>query len=141
MSEFVYLNYTSLRDDMYKHIDNPNGIIEQVGAMETSLHVSFDIGVLFPSVDALKLNCTTFAIKTMADKDVNWEDVSARHIDESKRIKHGSKHRLNEATQCCAKYDTIIDNLKSKNEDSHSRKPSKDEESEEKTELKTKKKK
>lgn len=53
---------------------------------------SLAIGILFTSIKVLELNEATAEIKMVADKGVNWEDVSERLIDEAKNLKHGSQN-------------------------------------------------
>ena len=101
MSELVSLKYTSLRDDVGKHIDKLAGIIEQLRSMGTNFDDSLAIGILVASIEVPELGPATAAIKTLADKDVKWEDVCARLIDESKTMKSGSRHRSNLATNRC----------------------------------------
>lgn len=155
MSQLVSVRYSSLRDDMDKHVDKLDDIIEQLLAMGTLIDEWLAICIPVPSIEVLELNPATASIQTLAVNYVNREDVSARLTDEAKNLKHGSRNLSSAATQCCAICGKTNDNtdkcflnplnpnnklaLKSKTEYSNSRNISQDEESEEETESKTKK--
>lgn len=84
MSELVSLSYTSLRDDMDKNIDKLDGTIKQLRAMGTLFEESLAIRIIVASINVPVLSPATVASKTLADKDFNWKDISARLIDEAK---------------------------------------------------------
>lgn len=102
MSELVSIKYTSLGDDIDKHIDKVEGLIEKLRAMGTVFDDSLAIGILVASIDLPEMAPATAAIKTLADKDVNWESISSRLIDEAKNLKSGTRTRSHAASQCCA---------------------------------------
>lgn len=71
MCKLVSLMCTSLGDDMDKHIDKLDGIVEQIRTMGTSFDQSLAIGILVASIDVPERNPSTTVIKTLTDKDVN----------------------------------------------------------------------
>ena len=103
MSELVSLRYTSIKDDMDKHIDKMAGLIEQLRAMGSIFDDALAIGILVASIDVSELLPATAAIKTLSDKEVKWEDVSSRLIDEAKNLKSGfTNNRSYAANTNCA---------------------------------------
>lgn len=57
--------------------------------METSVDETLAIGILVAWILVPEMNPATSAIKTLEDKDVNWEDVRAMLIDKAKNRKMG----------------------------------------------------
>lgn len=78
MSELVFIKYCSLREDMYKHIDRMNRMVEKLGSMETKLDDYLAIEVLFASIKVDQLQPVTAAIKKFSDTDINWKNVKSR---------------------------------------------------------------
>ena len=103
MSELVSMRYTSIRDDMARHVDRMAALIEQLRSMKTTLDDSLAIGILVASIDVPSLLPITAAIKTLAESDINWEDVTSRLIEESKTLtsSSGPVDRANAAMSSC----------------------------------------
>lgn len=99
--ELVTIRYTTLRDDIGKHIDKVAGIIEQLQNMGSKFDNALSIGLLVASIDVHELQPAVAAIKTLSEKDVNWETVSARLIEEVTNLKSGNRNRANAVTQGC----------------------------------------
>lgn len=61
------------------------------------------VGILMVSEHVDTLMPVTVSVKTLADKDLNWEDVSARLIEEAKSLKsgHGLPGRAATAKNTC----------------------------------------
>lgn len=70
---------------MARHVDKMDGIAEQLKAIGTILKESLDIGIFLASVDVIGLQPATAAIKTVAEAEMTWEDVTSRLI---KEVKH-----------------------------------------------------
>lgn len=103
MSELVSIRYNSIREDMDKHIDKLAGIIEQLRSMGSTFDDALAIGILVASITVSELMPATAAIKTLADKDIKWEEVSSRLIEEVKNIKSSNRTpRANSANSTCA---------------------------------------
>lgn len=101
MAELVSLKYGNLRDDISKHIDRMAGLLEQLRSMNTVLDDALAIGILVASIEVSELSAVTAAIKTLAEKDLVWEDVSSRLIEECKSIKTSHKDRASAASSVC----------------------------------------
>lgn len=86
---------------MDKHIDHIAGIIEQLRGMGSLFGDSTAIGILAASIDVPEFTPVTAVMKTLTDKDVNREDISARLIDETRRLKSGRRSRCHAATLSC----------------------------------------
>lgn len=87
MTEFVSIKFTSLRGDMDKLMHKLDGFIKELHVMETWFGESLAIDILVASIEVPKQNPTLVTIKLLADKDVNSEDASAKHIDKEKTLK------------------------------------------------------
>lgn len=81
MGELVSMRYTSIRDDMSKHVDSLAGLVEQLANIGAPLDSTLAVRILVASVHVDTLMPVTGYIKTPADKDLNWKDVSARLIE------------------------------------------------------------
>lgn len=68
-------------------IDKMDGFIEHLCTMGTIFDEFIPIGILATSVDVPELKAISDAIESLVDKNVNWEDVSARLFDETKNLK------------------------------------------------------
>ena len=103
MSELVSIRYNSLREDIDKHIDKLAGIIEQLRSMGSTFDDALAIGILVASISVPELMPATAAIKTLADRDIKWEDISSRLIEEVKNLKSSNRTpRANLANSSCA---------------------------------------
>ena len=83
MSELVSIRYTSLRDSIEKHIDRMAGLIETLRSMGSTFDDALAIGILVASIDVQELLPVVAAIKTLSDRDMKWESVTSRLIEES----------------------------------------------------------
>lgn len=103
MAELVCVKFTNAREDISKHVDRLAGLLEQLRSMNTPLPDSLAIGILVASIEVSELTPVTAAIKTLADKDLNWEEVSSRLIEECKALRTSSgKDRAAAASCVCA---------------------------------------
>lgn len=77
--------------------------------MDTALSNALAIGILVESVEVLELPLVTAAIKitaaskTLAEKELNWVDVSAQPIKQAKALK-STMGRATSASLVCAQY-------------------------------------
>lgn len=102
MSELLSIQYTSLRDEIEKHIDRMAGVMEQLRGMGTTFDDALAIGSLVASIEVQELMPTVAAIKTLSDKDIRWKAVSSRLIEEVKNLKSsGRSNRAHSANVCC----------------------------------------
>ena len=103
MSELVSVRYSSLKEDMSKHIDSVAALLEQPRNMGTVLSDDFAIGILVASIDVHDLRPATAAIKTLAEHEINWEDVTTRLIEEVRELKNdnGRSNRALAANPGC----------------------------------------
>lgn len=90
MVELVSVRYTSVRDDMSKHIDRLAGLVEQLNNMGSQLPEDLTVGILVASIEVTALMPVTASIKTLSDENLKWEDVSSRLIEEVKSLSKGS---------------------------------------------------
>lgn len=86
ISELVPVRYTSLGENMAKHIDQMAGIIDQLRSMGTKFEDPLAIGILVASIEEQQLKPATAAIKTLAESDLNRGEVSGRLIEEVKTL-------------------------------------------------------
>ena len=98
MTELMGLRYESIRKDLGAHVDRMDGIFEKLDDMQTSIPGELRIAILIASIDASELIPMTAALKTLSDDEANWEDVSARLIDEQKTLKSKMKENHERAT-------------------------------------------
>lgn len=99
MSELVSTKYTSLREDMAKLVDRMTALVEQLRSMGTVFDESLAIDILVVSIDVFDLQLVTAAMKTLADADITWEEVSNRLIEEAK---HRSSYSASSARDSAA---------------------------------------
>lgn len=103
MSELVSVRYSTLRDDIDKHIDKMAGLIEQLRSMGSTFDEALAIGILVASITVPDLLPATAAIKTLTEKDATWELVSGRLIEEVKNLKSNNRNQQsNAANSSCA---------------------------------------
>ena len=76
------IRYTNPRNDITKHIDRMAAIVEQLEAMQASMHESLAVGILIASIEVHGMRAVVAAIKTLADVDVKWDTVVERLIEE-----------------------------------------------------------
>lgn len=100
-SELVSIKYTSVKDDMSKHVDRLAGLIAQLRRMGTNFDETLAIGILVASVEAQPLLSVTAAIKTISEKDLKWEDVASRLMDEVRSARRSSD-RASAANLTCS---------------------------------------
>ena len=103
MSELVSMRYTSLKEDLSGHIDRMAGLLEQLSSMGTSVADSLAIGILVASVEVPQLQPVTAAIKTLAENNINWEDVTNHLFEEQKLLSSDDfiRSRVNAANAAC----------------------------------------
>ena len=87
MVDLVSIRYTNPRTDITKHIDRMGSIVEQLQAMQASMDESLKVGILIASIEVPEMRAVVAAIKTLADKDVMWDVVSERLIEEWRGLK------------------------------------------------------
>lgn len=87
ISELVSIRYTSLLEDLSKHIDRLAGLVEQLRGMFTVLYDSLAIGILVVSIEVSQLFPATAAINTLGDADLNCKDVSSGLIKEMNTLR------------------------------------------------------
>ena len=76
MSELVSMRFTSLTDDLSGHIDRMAGLLEQLFSMGSGVADSLAISILVASIEVPLLQPVTAAIKTLAESNINWEDLT-----------------------------------------------------------------
>lgn len=103
MSELVTVWYKSLCDDVARHIDVLLGIIEQLRLTKNSLENFVAIRTFISSIQVLILAAVTASIKAISERDLKWEDVSARLIEEVINLRYlpGSSFKANSASLHC----------------------------------------
>lgn len=104
ISELVSVRYTNVKHDITKHIDRMAALQEQLKSMEAIMDDAVQVGILIASIDVLELTPVTAAIKTLAEKDITWETVTERLIEEWRGLtnahKEDSKLARNVCTYC-----------------------------------------
>lgn len=86
MSELVSLCFSSMKDDMAKHVGRMAAIVEQLRRMKTTLDDSLAIGILVASIQVPQLQPVTQSIKTLPEDSVTWDVVTSKLIEESMSI-------------------------------------------------------
>lgn len=76
------MKYTSVKDDILKHVDRVAGLIAPLRHMRNNFDESLAIGILVASVQAQPLLSVTEAIRTVSEKDIKWEVVAIPLMDE-----------------------------------------------------------
>lgn len=87
MSDLVSMRYSTLKEDISKHIDRMRATTEQLANMGTIVQEPLAIGILVASIDVTALRPVTAAIKTLAERDLTWDTVTERLIEEAKSAK------------------------------------------------------
>lgn len=80
MAELIIVKYSSLRDDILKHIDGMDGILKPFRYIDSVLDDSLAIEILVSSIEASELTPITAAINALDEKDLIWKEVSSRLI-------------------------------------------------------------
>lgn len=77
MTELVSVKYMTVREDIAKHVDRLTELLEQLRLMDTALSDALEVVILVTSVKVSKLSPISPASKIPAEKELNWDDVSA----------------------------------------------------------------
>ena len=101
MTELVSMKYCNPKADITKHIDRMASILETLRSMKSGLDEALSIGILVASIEVSELLPVVAAIKTLSERDVKWETVSARLIEESKAVKREFKEEAKAASAGC----------------------------------------
>lgn len=102
MSEVVSVRYSTVNDDIEKHIYKMAGLIEQLRSMGSTFDDALPIGILVASITAPDLMPATAAFKTITESYATWELVSSWLIEEVKNLKsNGHNHQANVANTAC----------------------------------------
>lgn len=86
MSELVSVHYTDRSKDISTHIDRLDGLVSQIKGMQIPLDDTMAIGILIASIKVTRLAPVVAAIKTIPDKDITWDAVAARLIEDWKDL-------------------------------------------------------
>lgn len=92
MSELVSLRYSSIKQDLRSHIDKISALIEQLRGMKNTVEDDLAVAILITTVDSPHLLPTRAAIKTLSNDKLNWNDVTARLLEELQTLKLKSSH-------------------------------------------------
>lgn len=65
--QLVSIRFTSVRNDMEKHLDRMTALIKQMKSMNTTLDDALDIKILVAYIDVTQLLPVTAAIKSSAE--------------------------------------------------------------------------
>lgn len=98
MVELVSVRYSSLKESMPRHVDKIAALVEQLRSMGTTLDEPLVIGILIASLTVDELKPASAAIKTLSDEKLQWEDVTARLIEEVKTLKSDRGQSSRQAT-------------------------------------------
>lgn len=82
MSELVSIRYTNLGEDLSHHIDRMAGLLDQLKSLGNYLDDALSIRILVDSIEVSELQAVTAAIKTQAETDIKWEEVTGRLLEE-----------------------------------------------------------
>ena len=93
MSELVSMKYYNIKDDLSDHIDRMAGLLDQLKSMGNELADSLAIGILVASIEVHQLHAVTAAIKTLAEKDIKWEEITSRLLEERTAFLTEDGHR------------------------------------------------
>lgn len=86
MAELVSLHYEDRSKDIAVHIDRLAGLIDHLHGMSLPMDDTMAIGILIASIKVQKLAPVVAAIKTIPDKDMKWDTVAARLIEDWKDL-------------------------------------------------------
>lgn len=76
-----------LREDIRQHTDKGVGVVEQLQNMGSKSNHAVGNGLHIVLIDVPELQAGAAAIKALSRKDVNWEGVSSRLIEEVNNLK------------------------------------------------------
>lgn len=86
MSELVSVHYTDRSKDISTHIDRLDSLVSQIKGMRIPFDDTMAIGILIASIKVTRLAPVVAAIKTIPDKDITWDAVAARLIEDWKDL-------------------------------------------------------
>ena len=86
MAELVSAHYTDRQEDISAHIDRMAGLVDQIKGMNLPIDETMSIGILIASIKVSKLAPVVAAIKTIPDKDMKWDNVATRLIEDWKDL-------------------------------------------------------
>ena len=82
MAEFVSMHYSDRSQDISKHIDAMASVARALRSAGVTLDDTMAVGVLIASIKVSRLAPVVAAIKTVAYKDMTWDKVATRPIEE-----------------------------------------------------------
>lgn len=90
-SELVSSKFCFIYNDTRKHLDQLDDLFDQLWTMSTVLDDSLAIGTFVGYMEVARLAPVTAAIKTFAERDLNWADASSELIKKARNMVMGSK--------------------------------------------------
>lgn len=81
MSELVSTRYKRFHEDISRHVDQMVALLEKIGSMGATFSEDLAFGILVASIEVPELQPVAAAIKTLAEKDISWGDVTSRLIE------------------------------------------------------------
>lgn len=87
MAQLISVKLTNAWEDRSKHVDQLAVLKQQLRAMCTPLPDSLAIKILVAIVEVSEITPGTTAIRSLAEKDINWKDFSSLLIEECKVLK------------------------------------------------------